>query len=191
MDSEGDEFAEIPVAAQRAFTIVAENIRKIPEERRPGGQPMEVALVREEIQMVVHEAVWPFDGGQQGGGVLYKQLGSRKFKRMVGRPADGRKIQSAQERNVAKRNDRSGGKYRFVRLRAMPDEAMGGWRFRVFDRSREDDFGIVGTCVIRMQCGVQKRLRGLRKSVGNGIAQRWSRFRGERDAVVRRKRVVL
>ena len=72
MDSECDEFAEIPVAAQGAFAIVTENVRKIPEERRPGGQPMEVALVREEIQMVVHEAVWPFDGGQQGGLILNK-----------------------------------------------------------------------------------------------------------------------
>ena len=80
VDSECDEFAKIPVAAQRTFTIIAENVREIPEERRPGGQPMEVALVREEIQMVVHEAVWPFDGGQQRGGVLDKQFGSRKFK---------------------------------------------------------------------------------------------------------------
>ena len=72
MDSEGDEFAEIPVAAQRAFTVIAENVRKIPEERRPGGQPMEVALVREEVQMVVHEAVWLFYGGQQGGLILDK-----------------------------------------------------------------------------------------------------------------------
>ena len=73
----------------------------------------------------------------------------------------------------------------------MPDEAVGGWRFRVFGRSREDDFRIVGTCVIRMQCGVQKRLCGLRKIVGNGITQRWPRLRGKRDAIVRRKRVVL
>ena len=72
MNSECDEFAEIPIASQRAFTIIAEDVRKIPEERWPGGQPMEVALIWKEIKMVVHEAIWPFDGGQQGGLILDK-----------------------------------------------------------------------------------------------------------------------
>jgi len=148
VDLECDEFAEIPIAAQGAFTVVAEDVGEIPEERRPGRQAVEVALVREKIQMIVHEAVWPFDGGQQGGFVLDKQLGSRKFKRMVGRPADGGEIQSAQKRNVSKRNDGSGGEDGFIHLRTMPDEAMGGRRFRVFHGSREDDFRIVGTYVI-------------------------------------------
>ena len=191
MDLECDEFAEIPIAAQGAFTVVAEDVGEIPEERRPGGQAVEVALVREKIQMIVHEAVCPFDGGQQGGFVLDKQLGSMKFKRMVGGPADGGEIQSAQKRDVSKRNDRSGGEDGFIHLRTMPDEAMGGRRFRVFHGSREDDFRIVGTYVIGMQCGVQKRFGGLRKIVGNGKSQRRPRLRDERDAVVRRKRVVL